>query len=182
MGHPTKRNDRALFGAVGAMVGAAILVGVGTAEFGTTDLMTTTAQAAVTAANGEAPLAHAKAQPTPASIVRSPTALPQPIGDRGPETVRESYGLRHPRLLRVTWLGDGRSVVVRDGQPAILAERFGCDPHSRRRLPPLVLVAVDHPDDALDHLRGQAGRHQLARRFILLDVACDDPVEQVIIG
>jgi nitrite reductase (NO-forming) len=50
--------------------------------------MTSAAHAAATAVNGEAPLAHVKKSSNGASIVRSPTDLPQPIGDRGPETVR----------------------------------------------------------------------------------------------
>jgi nitrite reductase (NO-forming) len=86
---PKNRNDRALFGAVGAMVGAALLLGIGIPQFEMPDLMTSTAQAAVTAAqNGVSPLAHAMEAKNPATIVRSPTDLPQPIGDRAPQTVR----------------------------------------------------------------------------------------------
>jgi nitrite reductase (NO-forming) len=100
---PTNRNDRALFGAIGAMVGAAVLVGVGTAGFGTPDLMTTTAHAAVAATDGVPPLAHAKMAENPASIVRSPTDLPQPIGDRGAQTVRVEL----ETIEKVGNLGDG---------------------------------------------------------------------------
>jgi nitrite reductase (NO-forming) len=86
---PGNRNDRALFGAVGAMVGAALLLGVGIPQFETPELMTSTAHAAITAAqDGVPPLAHVKEAKNPATIARSPVDLPQPIGDRAPQTVR----------------------------------------------------------------------------------------------
>jgi nitrite reductase (NO-forming) len=100
---PRNNNDRAFFGAVGVMVGAALLVGVGTSQFGAADLMTSTAHAAVTAANGVPPLAHAKEAKNPASIVRSPTDVPPPIGDRDPQTVRVEL----ETIEKVGNLGDG---------------------------------------------------------------------------
>jgi nitrite reductase (NO-forming) len=83
---PRDRNDRALLGAAGILLSAAVLVGVGSAPISaTTELMTSTAHAAMT--TGEAPLAHTM-QAEPASIVRAPTDLPPAVGDRNAQTVK----------------------------------------------------------------------------------------------
>ncbi len=87
---PRDRNDRALLGFGGFLLGAGLLGSLATALFAnTSDLMTSTAQAAVTAAEmGALPLAHTLHAETPASIVRSPRDLPAAVGERGPEAVR----------------------------------------------------------------------------------------------
>jgi hypothetical protein len=86
---PKNRNDRAFFGAIGAMAGAAVLVGLGTAQIGALEFMTSTAQAAVAATQtGVTALAHTQQAKNLATIVRSPTDLPGPIGNRAPRTVR----------------------------------------------------------------------------------------------
>jgi nitrite reductase (NO-forming) len=102
---PSDKNDRALLGAAGILLTSALLVGVGTAQFGNpADLMTSTAHAAVTAAeHGAAALAHTVHAEAPASIVRAPTDLPPAVGDRGPETVRIDL----ETVERMGDLGDG---------------------------------------------------------------------------
>ena len=102
---PSDRNDRALLGAAGILFSAALLVGVG--QFGETpDLMTSTAHAAVPAAqDGSLPLAHIVHAEVLASIVRSPADLPAAIGARGAETVRVEL----ETIERMGDLADGTS-------------------------------------------------------------------------
>src|SRR5262245_20783952 len=52
--------------------------------------------------------------------------------------------------------------AVRDREPAVLTERLGRDAYTGRRLPPLVLVAIDHANDALHELRVVAAGDELA--------------------
>jgi nitrite reductase (NO-forming) len=80
------RSDRVLLGAVGIMLGASVVVGLGQRVVGDApDLMTSTAHAAVTTSS---PVAHNVSAQLPASIVRSPLDLPHALDDRAPETVK----------------------------------------------------------------------------------------------
>ncbi len=87
---PRDRNDRVLLGSVGILLGASLVIGLSAGDLrSTSNLMTTTAHAEVTASNdGRLPLAHTVHAEPQESIVRAPTDLPGTVGDRGPETVR----------------------------------------------------------------------------------------------
>jgi nitrite reductase (NO-forming) len=103
---PRDRNDRALLGAAGILLGATLLVGQGFAPVGEQpDLHAGTSHAAVVAATaaGSIPYAHNIASEPAASIVRAPTDLPGAIGERGPQTVRVDLETTE----RVGQLGDG---------------------------------------------------------------------------
>jgi nitrite reductase (NO-forming) len=102
---PRNKNDRALLGAAGIVLGATLLVGVGAAPVLNSDeLLASTAQAAVTADQvGTLPHAHNVAGDLPASIVRSPTDLPATIGEREPQTVRVEF----ETIERTAEIGDG---------------------------------------------------------------------------
>ncbi|HSK40990.1 MAG TPA: copper-containing nitrite reductase [Arenibaculum sp.] len=83
---PKDRNDRAMLGAAGLLLGSAMIVGVGTTIFGgPAELMSSTAHAAVVAA--EAPLAHT-VHTGDLPIIRAPADLPAAVGDRGAKNVR----------------------------------------------------------------------------------------------
>ena len=53
----------------------------------------------------------------------------------------------------------------------IPAKRAPADPHTRRRLPALVLGQVDHPDDPLDVLPRETGPDELLGLEVALDEA-----------
>src|SRR5438094_2388031 len=57
--------------------------------------------------------------------------------------------------------GEGAAVPVGDGQAAILAEGLGRNLYARRRLASLVLVAIDHGDDAPHDVGRIAGGHDV---------------------
>jgi nitrite reductase (NO-forming) len=84
---PRDRNDRALLGAAGMLLGATLLLGLGDTPISTTaKLMTTTAHAAST--SSDLLLAHTAHAAKPTSIIRAPTDLPEPVGSRGAQKVR----------------------------------------------------------------------------------------------
>src|SRR5438309_7821774 len=76
---------------------------------------------------------------------------------------RENYGLASP--------------VVRDRRPAVAPERLRPQPHSRGRLPALVLGAVDHRDGALHDVGIEPVAGQLLPRAVELDVRLEDAIE-----
>ncbi len=83
------KNDRTLAGALGVLLGAALLIGVETGVSSQTELMTSTAHAAVTTTQtATQPHVHMASFGGLSSIVRSPVDLPGPIGERAPTRVR----------------------------------------------------------------------------------------------
>jgi nitrite reductase (NO-forming) len=97
---PRKRNDRALLGAAGVLLGATLLTGFASVP-ADTELMASTAHAAIAA--GELPLAHNAHAADIASIVRAPTDLPAPVGDRAARTVKVEL----ETIEKIGELGDG---------------------------------------------------------------------------
>ncbi len=81
---PKDRNDRAMLGAAGILLGSAFLVGLGTSLVeGNAHLFAGAAHAAVTAAAPASgvTLAH-RVHSGDDTIVRSPADLPEAVGDR----------------------------------------------------------------------------------------------------
>src|ERR671935_1403253 len=70
-----------------------------------------------------------------------------------------------------------RHIAVRDRHPAIAAKSPGRDLDAWRRLPALVLAAVDELDDARDDFAVVPGGHQLLEAAVVLDVALQDRVQ-----
>jgi nitrite reductase (NO-forming) len=89
---PSDRNDRALLGAAAILLSTGLVVAAFNSPAGmTSDLMTSTAHAAVVASDAQPsvpPLAHTLHAAMPESIVRSPVDLPAAVGERDSETVR----------------------------------------------------------------------------------------------
>src|SRR3954467_8062952 len=84
-----------------------------------------------------------------------------------------SIRAREPRRHRI-------AEAVRDRQAAVAAERARRDADARRGLAALVLGLVDHSDDGPDPPRGQPLAHELLGVEVALDVAEQDPVEDVV--
>src|SRR5262245_26848024 len=67
--------------------------------------------------------------------------------------------------------------TIRDRQAPVAAERLRAQLHPRRRLPPLVLGAVDHRERAVDDLGVEPVARQVLARLVELDVRLEHPVE-----
>ena len=100
---PKDRNDRAMLGAAGLLLGSAMIVGIGTTFFGgTAELMASTAHAAVVSAEESAPLAHT-VHTGDLPIIRAPGDMPEAVGDRGAKNV----GVELETIEKIGNLDDG---------------------------------------------------------------------------
>src|SRR4029077_19205456 len=67
--------------------------------------------------------------------------------------------------------------AVRDRRAPVAAERLRPERPAGRRLPPLVLGAVDERDRARDDVAVEAVRRELLERAVVLDVRLEHAVE-----
>src|SRR5581483_3863868 len=102
-----------------------------------------------------------------------------PKSKMSPRIVIYGHSRRHQCEARARG-GLARTVAVGDGQPAVPTEGMRRDLDARGRLPSLVLVAVDKPDDAFDDRRIGAGGDDLFDAAVVLDVGLEDRVEHLV--
>src|SRR6476661_8347860 len=74
-------------------------------------------------------------------------------------------------------LGRSAGPAVREREASVLPERLRRDPHTGRRLTPLVLVAVDEARDPGDRRGIVALGDEVGDRLVVFDVALEDRVE-----
>ena len=81
------------------------------------------------------------------------------LGQQWPRRLPRSR--RDARMSALT--AESAGPAIGDRQAPVLAERLGRHAHAGRRLPPLVLVPVDQPRDALDERGGRRPRRRSPR-------------------
>jgi hypothetical protein len=70
-----------------------------------------------------------------------------------------------------------RLVTICNGLSPVLAKGLWRNFYTRRRLPSFVFVSVDHTNDVVDNIPGQARFDKLLRRSIFFNVAFEDSIE-----
>src|ERR1051325_8312950 len=70
--------------------------------------------------------------------------------------------------------------TIRDRHPAVTAKCTRRNLHARRRLPPLVFIGVDHPDDAASQLLVETHIDDLRETAILFHVSLQNRIKNLV--